>query len=305
MRIVVALGGNALLRRGEALSAAAQQVSINEAAHSLAGVVALGHQLVITHGNGPQVGVLALQSLAGPAVSAMPLDILGAESEGWIGYGIELALRNALPADAVVVTLLTQTLVDGSDEAFSLPTKPIGPIYNESSARKLADANRWSIAPDGKGWRRVVASPKPQDILEIASIRHLAESGAIVICAGGGGVPVRRLPDGTLAGVEAVVDKDKTSALLARQLGADLFIMLTDVAGVYLDYGTENARMIRRMTARELDALRASFGAGSMAPKVEAACAFAVETGRPAAIGALGDLANIIAGTKGTTIVEG
>ncbi len=302
MRIVVALGGNALLRRGETLSAAAQQAAVSDAARSFACVAAMGHQLVITHGNGPQVGLLALQSLAGPVESAMPLDILGAESEGWIGYSIELALRNALPADATVVTLLTQTLVDGSDDAFSRPAKPIGPVYDEATAKKLAAANHWSIAPDSKGWRRVVASPEPQGILEIVVIRQLAESGTIVICAGGGGIPVQRMSDGTLAGAEAVIDKDKTSALLARQLGADLFIMLTDVAGVYLNYGTKNARMIRHTSPQELAAEGASFGAGSMAPKIEAACAFVHETGRSAAIGALGDLADIIIGTKGTTI---
>lgn len=304
MRIVVALGGNALLRRGEVLSAAAQQATIGEAAGLLADAVAAGHQLIITHGNGPQVGLLALQSLAGPPASAMPLDILGAESEGWIGYGIELALRNALPAGATVVTLLTQTLVDARDEAFSHPAKPIGPVYDEETARKLATSYQWSIAPDGKGWRRVVASPRPRGIVEIEPIRHLADSGAIVICAGGGGIPVCREPDGRLAGVEAVVDKDMTGALLARQVDAHLFIMLTDVAGVYLDYGTENARIIGSASPRELAAMAASFGAGSMGPKVAAACAFADETGQRAAIGALGDLMEIIAGTKGTMIVK-
>jgi carbamate kinase len=252
--VLVALGGNALLRRGKTLSAAAQQAAIATAASVLAQVVAAGHRLIITHGNGPQVGLLALQSAAGPPESAMPLDVLGAESEGWIGYSIELALRNALPEGASVVTLLTQTLVDPADKSFDKPTKPIGPVYDEARAKALAAANNWAIAPEEQNFRRVVASPKPLGIIEIASIKRLTHEGTIVICAGGGGIPVARLADGKLAGIEAVIDKDATSALLAEQAGADLFIMLSDVPGVYLNYGDKNQLLIGNTDAAAIGA---------------------------------------------------
>lgn len=302
MRIVVALGGNALLRRGEALSAAAQQKTIGQAARVLAEAIFAGHHLIITHGNGPQVGLLALQSAAGPPESTLPLDVLDAQSEGWIGYAIELALRNALPDGAAVATLVTQTLVDSRDKAFSHPTKPIGPIYDEATARRLAAAQNWSIAPDGKGWRRVVASPKPLGIVEITSILRLVNTGVTVICAGGGGVPVCAGADGRLRGVEAVIDKDATSALLAGQASADMLVMLTDVGGVYLDYGGKEQRIIAKAGPKELAGYATSFQAGSMGPKVAAACAFVHETGQRAAIGALGDLMEIIAGRRGTII---
>lgn len=302
MRIVVALGGNALLKRGQPLTAQAQAVAVTEAALLLAAAAGAGHQLIITHGNGPQVGLLALQSAAGPAVSVLPLDVLGAESDGWIGYAIELALRNALPASAVVVTLLTQTLVDPKDEAFSHPTKPIGPAYNEATAKSLAETNNWSVAPDGKFWRRVVASPKPIRIIELASIKRLADSGAIVICAGGGGIPVCEGADQKLSGIEAVIDKDATSGLLAEQIGADMFVMLTDVSGVCMDYGTKFARVIAGAGPDALAGKSASFGTGSMGPKVTAACHFVSRTGKTAAIGALGDLDEIINGTRGTIV---
>lgn len=302
MRIVVALGGNALLKRGQPLTAEAQAVAVAEVALLLAGVVAAGHQLVVTHGNGPQVGLLALQSAAGPAMSVLPLDVLGAESEGWIGYAIELALRNALPESADVVTILTQTLVDPKDEAFADPTKPIGPVYEEAVAKRLAEANNWSVAADGAYWRRVVASPKPIGIIELASIKRLAESGVLVVCAGGGGIPVCKGADQKLRGVEAVIDKDATSGLLAEQIGADLFVMLTDVAGVYTDYGSKSARIIASVNPAALMEMSAKFGAGSMKPKVTAACHFASVPGHRAAIGALVDLDGIIAGTQGTII---
>jgi len=302
MRIVIALGGNALLKRGQPLTAQAQAIAVAEVVGLLAGVAAAGHQLVITHGNGPQVGLLALQSAVGPAISALPLDILGAESEGWIGYSIELALRNALPEGAVVVTLLTQTLVDPKDEAFSHPTKPIGPTYDEASAKKLAETNNWSVAADGKFWRRVVASPKPTGIIELSSIKRLADSGAVVICAGGGGIPVCKGADQKFTGIEAVIDKDTTSGLLAEQIGADMFIMLTDVSGIYINYGTKLARVIARAGPNALADRASSFGTGSMGPKVSAACHFVSTTGRRAAIGALGDLDEIIIGTRGTIV---
>jgi carbamate kinase len=284
------------------LTAQAQGLALAQAARLLGGVATAGHQLVITHGNGPQVGLLALQSAAGPTVSALPLDVLGAESEGWIGYAIELALRNALPKDAVVATLLTQTLVDPDDEAFAHPTKPIGPVYDEAAAKQLAETNNWSVAPDGAYWRRVVASPKPLSIIELASIKRLMESGAIVICAGGGGIPVCRDTAGKLAGIEAVIDKDASSGLLAEQIGADMFVMLTDVAGVSIGYGTKSARVIASANPQGLAEISESFGTGSMGPKVAAACHFVTVTGQNAAIGALGDLDEIIAGTRGTIV---
>jgi len=280
-----------------------QQKAIAGAARSLADAIYAGHHLVITHGNGPQVGLLALQSLAGPQESMLPLDVLGAESEGWIGYELELALRNALPEGAAVVTVVTQTLVDANDPAFAAPTKPIGPVYEEAIARGLATEHQWPMVKDGHGWRRVVASPKPLGIVEIASIKRLINTGVTVICAGGGGIPVRAGADGKLAGVEAVVDKDLTGALLAKQAEADLFIMLTDVAGVYLDYGGKEQRAIASSGPKDMIAHAAGFRAGSMGPKVEAACAFVQETGQSAAIGALSDLADIIAGRRGTLIL--
>jgi carbamate kinase len=304
MRIVVALGGNALLPRGEKLSAARQQRSAARAACVLAEAIAAGHQLIITHGNGPQVGLLALQSAAGPPDSILPLDALGATSEGWIGYAIELALRNALPDGAVVATLMTQTVVDAKDPAFTHPSKPIGPVYGEATAKSLAEENHWQVAPDGKFWRRVVASPKPLDIVEMVSILRLVESGATVICGGGGGIPVCRGLDGKLAGVEAVIDKDATSALLALKAGADMLVMLTDVGGVYLDYGTKDQRLLGKTSPSELAAHAASFQAGSMGPKVAAACDFVVQSGRRAAIGALDDLVEILDGRAGTVIAQ-
>jgi carbamate kinase len=304
MRLVIALGGNALLRRGEALTAAAQQHNIDVAARMLAQLAAAGHHLIITHGNGPQVGLLALQSAAGPAVSALPLDVLDAESEGWIGYAIELALRNALPPGTEIITLLTQTLVDADDPAFKTPVKPVGPIYDEATAKKLAAAQHWSIAPDGSSWRRVVASPKPLAIIEIASIRRLAEAGAIVVCAGGGGIPVIAGPDGKLRGADAVVDKDATSALLASQIKADMFIMLTDVDGVYLDYGTAHARLVARAGVAALQMHDTAFKAGSMGPKVQAAYDFVAATSHIAGIGQLGDAIAIAAQKAGTIIAS-
>ena len=304
MRILVALGGNALLRRGETLSAATQQASIVRAAGLLAHEVFAGHHLLITHGNGPQVGLLALQSAAGPRESTMPLDILDAESEGWIGYTIELALLNALPDGAIVVTLLTQVVVDPKDKAFDAPDKPIGPVYDETTAKRLAQERVWSVAQDGKFWRRVVASPKPKEIVEIASIRRLIDTGAIIICGGGGGIPVRRLADGKLSGIEAVIDKDATSALLAEQVGADMFIMLSDVSGVYLDYGSKTQRMITETDPVAMDSHAPSFAAGSMGPKVAAACAFVRATGQVACIGELSNLPDIIERRKGTIISD-
>jgi len=300
MLVVAALGGNALLKRGEKLSAENQRANVRTAARALAEIVRAGHRLVVTHGNGPQVGLLALQAAAGPADGQYPLDVLGAESEGMIGYLIEQELRNALPERKLFATLLTQSLVDASDPAFRHPTKPIGPVYDEPTARQLAKERGWSIAPDGDRWRRVVASPRPMQILETAEIALLSTRDAVVICAGGGGIPVVRNESGALTGIEAVVDKDLASALLAAGLGADRLLLLTDVDAVYLDYGKPEQRAI---AAASPDALRSqAFAAGSMGPKVDAAAGFTEMTGRPAAIGRLEDAMALLLGGAGTQL---
>lgn len=300
MRIVAALGGNALLKRGEKLSAAAQRENVSLAAVQLAVLVTAGHSLIVTHGNGPQVGLLALQAEAGPPASAQPLDDLDAESEGWIGYALEQELANALPPDTEIATLLTRIEVSQDDLAFANPAKPIGPVYDEMAAKNLAAQRGWHVAPDGKFWRRVVPSPTPVTVLNETSIIRLGQAGVLVICAGGGGIPVVRDAKGKWHGVEAVIDKDAASALLAARLKADLFMMLTDVDAVYLDYDTPSSRALRHVSPEELKAEQ--FTAGSMGPKVAAACRFVRETGHPAAIGRLQDVAAILAGRAGTWI---
>ncbi|RWB61421.1 carbamate kinase [Mesorhizobium sp.] len=302
MLIVAALGGNALLRRGEPMTAENQRSNVKRAASVLAALIGEGHSVVITHGNGPQVGLLALQAAADPEREAFPLDVLGAESAGMIGYVIEQELGNLLK-DRLFATLLTQVKVDPRDPAFAHPTKPIGPVYDEATARRLAANRGWKIAPDGDKWRRVVPSPRPLEILEASVISFLVERGVIVICTGGGGVPVIARDDGSLCGVEAVIDKDLASSLLARQLKADMLLMLTDVDAVYLDYGTPAARALRRVVAAEISARE--FPVGSMGPKVSAAIGFVEATGKPAAIGKLDDALAIVKGERGTTITTG
>jgi carbamate kinase len=301
MRVVAALGGNALLRRGEPLDPALQQENVRRAVAALA-PVALGHELVVTHGNGPQVGLLALQSaaLAGPPT---PLDVLGAESEGMIGYVLEQELRNALPGRDVA-TLLTQVVVDADDPAFSHPTKPIGPVYPEDEARMLADQRGWIVAPDGAGWRRVVASPEPQRVVELGTIALLVDAGVLVVCAGGGGIPVVEGPTGALHGIEAVIDKDLAAEWLAEGLAANVLVLLTDVPAVERAHGTPDAAPLGATTPAVLRAER--FAEGSMAPKVEAACRFAERgAGRRAAIGALEDAGRLVAGEAGTQVTAG
>ena len=302
MLVVAALGGNALLKRGEKLSAANQRANVQKAALALAEIVRAGHRLVVTHGNGPQVGLLAIQAATGPAETQYPLDVLGAESEGMIGYLIEQELRNALPEQKLFATLLTQSVVDAADPAFKQPTKPIGPIYDEMNAKALAKERGWNVAPDGMHWRRVVPSPKPLAILEREEIAFLVNQGAIVVCAGGGGIPVVQAEDGKLSGVEAVVDKDLASALLATALGADKLLLLTDVDAVYVGFGSPNARAILR-TAPALLA-RDSFVAGSMGPKAEAASLFVATTDRTAAIGRLEDALALVETRAGTQIAR-
>jgi carbamate kinase len=303
MRLVIALGGNALLKRGEPMTAETQRANVRRAAISLAELIAGGHQIVVTHGNGPQVGLLALQAAAGPKDGAYPLDILGAESEGMIGYLIEQELDNCLPGGTLIATLLTQVRVDARDPAFGAPTKPIGPVYEETTARKFANERGWRIARDGDKWRRVVASPTPLEILEIRVISLLVERGVVVICGGGGGIPVIARKDGSLIGIEAVIDKDRASALLANQLGADMLLLLTDVEAVYLNFGTPEAQRIRSVGAATL--MADQFAAGSMRPKIEAATGFVAATGHTAAIGRLDDAAAIVRGDSGTKIEFG
>ena len=301
MRVVVALGGNALLRRGEPLTAEAQRRNVKIAATALAPIAA-EHQLLISHGNGPQVGLLALQAAAYQPQEGYPLDVLGAETEGMIGYMIEQELGNLVPDEVPFATVLTMVEVDPTDPAFDNPTKFIGPVYSQADAARVAAERGWVFKQDGASWRRVVASPEPRHIFEIRPIRWLLDRGAIVIAAGGGGIPTmyeggnRR----KLVGVEAVIDKDFCSALLARQVDADLFIMATDVEAVVVGWGTPEARAIHRASPDAMADF--AFPAGSMGPKVDAACRFARATRKPAVIGALADLPAIVCGARGTHI---
>lgn len=284
------------------MTAGNQRANIVRAASVLAELVGEGHSIVITHGNGPQVGLLALQAAATSDGGTFPLDVLGAESAGMIGYVIEQELGNLL-TQRLFATLLTQVKVDPHDPAFAHPTKPIGPVYDEATARKLATERGWQIAPDGDKWRRVVPSPKPLAILEASVISFLVERDVIVICTGGGGVPVVARDDGSLCGVEAVIDKDLASSLLARQLKADMLLMLTDVDAVYVDFGTTTAHALQRVTPKEISGR--NFPAGSMGPKVSAAIEFVEATGRPAAIGKLDDAVEIVRGNRGTRLEAG
>jgi carbamate kinase len=302
MRVVVALGGNALLKRGEPMTAEAQRGNVKTAAPALA-TVAGKHQLVLSHGNGPQVGLLALQAAAYTEVEPYPLDVLGAQTEGMIGYVLEQELGNLLPFEVPFATILTMIEVDPADPAFEDPTKFVGPVYDKPQADRLASEKGWVFKPDGDRWRRVVPSPEPRRIFEIRPIRWLLDKDVVVICAGGGGVPTMYAPDAdrTLVGVEAVIDKDLASELLAREVGADLFVMATDVDGVYTGWGTPEQRKLGRVTPSELREL--PFAAGSMGPKVEAAIRFVQATGKRAAIGGLNEIEAIVDGDAGTQVV--
>jgi carbamate kinase len=299
MRVVVALGGNALLRRGEPMTAEHQRANVRRAAVALA-PVAREHELVISHGNGPQVGLLALQAESGLDAAHFPLDVLGAQTEGMIGYMIEQELGNLLPFEVPFATLLTMVEVDPADPAFSKPDKPIGPVYGEEEAHRLAKERGWAVARDGAAWRRVVASPLPKRIFELRPVRWLLEKGTIVICGGGGGIPTVYGENGKLQGVEAVIDKDRVASLLAQQVEADVFIMATDVSAVVAGWGTKDARAIRRASPASLS--RFDFASGSMGPKVEAARDFAQRTGKTAGIGALEDIPLILRGEAGTLV---
>ena len=296
---MAALGGNALLERGEEPSSDIQLHHIVGAVRALA-PVAEHHDLVITHGNGPQVGILALESAADRTLpSPYPFDALGAQTQGMIGYWLLQALENALPGRQVV-SLVSQTLIDPDDKAFAQPTKFVGPTYDEAEAKRLAAVADWQIAQDGKSWRRVVPSPEPQALLEVATVSSLVAAHAVVVCVGGGGIPVRRGPEGLLHGVEAVIDKDLSSALLARDIGAEALLLLTDVDGVQLDFGTDAARTIRHASPAELRAHQ--FATGSMGPKVDAVCRFVESTGHRAMIGHLDDARELVDGKKGTVV---
>lgn len=303
MRIVVALGGNALLKRGEPMTAEVQRANVRKAAGALADLAALGHQIVVAHGNGPQVGLLALQAAAYKEVAPYPLDILGAESVGMIGYLVEQELTNALPQDSRLATVLTQIEVNPDDPAFSRPEKPIGPVYDTAEKRRAQEARDWTMAEETPGrWRRVVPSPLPRRITQIDAIRLLVDAGVITICAGGGGIPVVRSKDGRLKGVEAVIDKDRAAGLLAEDLSTDAFLMLTDVDAVYEAWGTERQRRIDHVRPGEIKS--SDFPPGSMGPKVEAATAFASVEGRIAGIGRLEDARAILERRAGTTFSQ-
>jgi carbamate kinase len=310
MRIVVALGGNALQRRGEPMIMQTQRANVRLACEALAPVAA-EHELVISHGNGPQVGLLSLQAAAYDEASAYPLDVLGAQTEGMIGYLIEQELGNLVPFEKPIATILTMTEVSPDDPAMSDPTKFVGPVYTEQKAKELAAAKGWVVKPDGSQWRRVVPSPLPRRIFEIRPIKKLLEDGVIVICTGGGGIPTMYLPGEdaagedrgrrTLVGVEAVIDKDRSSAVLAKDLGADLLVIATDADAVYVDWGTPQQRAIATASPDALGAYE--FPAGSMGPKVAAVYDFARSApGRVAAIGALADLTGMLSGTHGTRV---
>lgn len=300
MLVVAALGGNALLQRGEPLTAQVQRDNVKVAARALAEIVRAGHQLVITHGNGPQVGLLALQEEAYNPAESFPLDVLGAQTAGMIGYLIEQELENALQHSCPVVSVLTQVVVDAKDPAFAKPTKFIGPVYSHEEALLRAEQAGWQIAADGDKWRRVVASPKPLDIPDLQVIRLLVDSNVVVVCNGGGGIPVVRYADNSLLGIEAVIDKDASSALLAKQLGADALLLLTDVEAVYQGFGTPEARPLRELSVAESYAL--NLPTGSMGPKINAACSF-TESGGFSGIGRLSDALALLSGQAGTHIV--
>jgi len=298
MLIVIALGGNALIKRAQPPEIEIQRQNIQLAAKAIASI-AREHQVIVTHGNGPQVGLLAMQAEAYKSVKPYPLDVLDAQTEGAIGYLIEQELCNQLPHQQIV-TLLTQVKVDPQDPAFKQPTKPIGAVYSETEAKLLAQARGWSIATDGNFYRRVVSSPEPRKILELPTIRLLVKVGALVICVGGGGIPVVINSQGSICGIEAVIDKDLAASLLATELETDALLLLTDVDGVYTDWNTEKAQLITKITPEALRKYR--FASGSMQPKVTAACRFVEKTGGIAGIGNLEDAAEILSKRRGTIV---
>ncbi|WP_336209069.1 carbamate kinase [Nonomuraea sp. LPB2021202275-12-8] len=300
MRVIVALGGNALLRRGQSPDADAQMGNLRTVVKTLA-QLARKHELIITHGNGPQVGMLALESAADPNLTRpYPFDTLGAQTQGMIGYWLLQALQNALPGRQVLA-MVTQTLVSAVDPAFDDPTKFVGQVYEREEAEKLAAEYGWTVKPDGPHhWRRVVPSPAPQRVVETRLVRKMVREGVVIVCAGGGGIPVIRDAQGRLSGVEAVVDKDLTASMLAEALDCDAFLILTDVPRVMKHFGTPRQEEIAHTTPYELRAM--DFPAGSMGPKVEAVCRFVETTGDMAAIGKLDEAERILGGYAGTIV---
>jgi carbamate kinase len=300
MRLVIAIGGNALLRRGQKLSANNQRENVRRAAESIA-KIAQGNELILVHGNGPQIGLLALQAAAYIPLEPYPLDVLGAQTEGMIGYWLEQEIDNCLPAARTVATLLTRIEVDANDPAFAAPSKPIGPMYDQAQALRLSTEYGWAVSRDEMGFRRVAPSPEPLRIVNINPIVWLLEHDAVVICGGGGGIPVVAKGAGhALVGVEAVIDKDLCAALLAKELKADCLVILTDVDAVYLNWGTPEQEELSFATPSMLRGV--SFAAGSMAPKVKAACQFAQLTHKPAYIGAMEQVEAILNGEAGTRV---
>lgn len=297
--VVVALGGNALLRRGQPLEADVQRRNIEIAVKTIS-EIAKHYNVVLVHGNGPQVGLLALQGLEYKKVAPYPLDVLGSETQGMIGYMLMQEFKNMLP-ERNISCMLTQMMVDPKDPAFANPTKPIGPVYQEAEARELAEKYHWTVKPDGQYFRRVVPSPQPIGIVEHDAISQLISAGHLVICTGGGGIPVKR-ENGKLVGVEAVIDKDMSAAFLAKQLNADALLILTDADAVYLDWGKPTQHALRSTTPSEL--ANYQFDAGSMGPKIEASCEFIQQGGKVVGIGALEDGLRILEGIAGTNITR-
>lgn len=299
MRIVIALGGNALLKRGEPLTAKNQRLNVRKAAEAIA-PLAKDHELIISHGNGPQVGLLALQSSEYSKNEIFPLDVLGAQTEGMIGYMIEQELGNILPFEQPFASMLTMVEVDRDDPAFNNPTKPIGPGFTRDEANHLMAKKAWKMKQDGKKWRRVVPSPVPKRIFELRPIRWLLDKGTIVICTGGGGIPTVYNKDGNLVGADVVIDKDYAGALLAKELNADMYLMATDTDAVYVNWGQPGAKPLQNVTYDELK--QYDFASGSMGPKVISACWFAEKTGNKAVIGSMANLVKMASGKSGTII---
>lgn len=302
MRILVALGGSTLFHRGEAVTSVNDHHAVEDVAGRLAGAVLSGHHLIITYGDAASVGLVGLQALNGPRAARVGLDMLQAQAQGWVGAALETALRNALPEGAVVVSMLTQTLVDRHDHALKVNDAPVGPVFDRETADRLAAELDWTVGPAGKGWCRLVPSPQPQDIVEGEAIRRLANTGATIICSGGGGIPVMRDADGRFVTIEATLEKDSVAALLAERVQADMLVFLTEVGGVYLDFGGPGARLIASAGPKELVSRAHHFSQGTMRAKVAAACAFVQSTGRDAAIGRAEDFSELVTGHRGTFI---
>jgi len=312
-RVVVALGGNAILQRGQKGTAEEQMRNVHATCEQVVGMLRAGYEVVLTHGNGPQVGAVLIQNeLGSRQVPPMPMDVCGAETQGFIGYMFCQSLRNIMAEFGISghppVCVVTQVEVDARDPAFSHPTKPVGPFFTEAEARRRMELSGESWIEDaGRGWRRVVPSPDPKGIVESDVIRGLVDHGAVVIASGGGGIPVVRRDDGLLQGVEAVIDKDLAGERLAQQVNAQAFVILTDVPNVCVHYGKPDEKTLGEVTAGELRRLAAEehFRAGSMGPKVEAALRFVENGGTFALIANLEQAVEALKGSAGTRIVKG